>query len=101
EQTLQLGIQMAGALAKAHRAGVVHRDLKPGNVMLTKAGAKLLDFGLAKRVAASAAAQSLATASAPVTDHGMLIGTFQYMAPEQIEGSGHALRHLCLRAGAL
>src|ERR1700740_512928 len=88
EQLLKLGAHIADALDKAHRSGVVHRDLKPGNIMLTPTGAKLLDFGLAKPVAPPA---SLATLTAtkqesPVTEQGTIVGTFQYMSPEQIEG---------------
>lgn len=85
------GVQIAEALAKAHRHGVTHRDLKPGNVIITKSGAKLLDFGLAKGGSGAgtawSSATSLATAARPLTEEGTIVGTFQYMAPEQIEGA--------------
>jgi serine/threonine protein kinase len=88
EQVLRLGIQIAEALDKAHRQGIVHRDLKPGNVMLTKSGAKLLDFGLAKYQLkeTSPAASDLETRDRPLTEEGTILGTVQYMAPEQLEG---------------
>src|SRR5215813_10130066 len=86
EQVLKYGAQIADALDKAHRAGIVHRDLNPGNIMLTATGAKLLDFGLAKPAArvVSGATLTAAVASTPMTQEGTVVGTFQYMSPEQI-----------------
>src|ERR1017187_5207013 len=104
-EVLEYGIQLASALDKAHRNGVTHRDLKPGNIMLTKSGTKLLDFGLAKAAPPLAAGATLTNAAAqadpvtregagrggatkadPVTREGAVVGTVPYMSPEQVEG---------------
>src|SRR6202167_3351837 len=100
-EILKIGIAVAEALAVAHRQGIVHRDLKPGNIMLTQGGAKLMDFGLAKPLGAQPAGSGSGTAPpsftamatlsgpsplTPLTTAGSVIGTIQYMSPEQIEG---------------
>jgi len=104
KQTLQIGMQIAEALTAAHRGGILHRDLKPGNIMLTGGGAKLLDFGLAKtsptvvgpavaRVSGmtpSTPTMTIADLSSPanaLTQNGIVLGTFQYMAPEVLQGA--------------
>ena len=115
DETLKIATEIADALDKAHRCGIVHRDLKPGNVMLTKSGAKLMDFGLAKPLglgtgprSGSASVSSMATMAAtmadlasPVTVAGTLIGTVQYMSPEQIQGKEADARSDIFAFGAM
>ncbi|HEY5646333.1 MAG TPA: protein kinase, partial [Pseudomonadales bacterium] len=87
DEALRIGIQVADGLEKAHANGVTHRDLKPGNIMLTPSGAKLLDFGLAKlQQAPQAGADSGVSDALTTTAPGTVLGTMQYMAPEQLEG---------------
>lgn len=104
DQVLTIAIQTADALERAHRHGIIHRDLKPGNIMLTKSGAKLMDFGLAKGKAAGAMSgrsgagvltpstptmnlAEMTSPQTPLTQKGLLVGTFQYMAPEVLQGA--------------
>jgi eukaryotic-like serine/threonine-protein kinase len=104
EQVLKVGIEIADALNKAHRQGIVHRDLKPGNIMLTKSGAKLMDFGLAKPMPAAlvtGAGAGTMTLSKSLTEQGTILGTFQYMAPEQLEGKEADARSDLFSLGAV
>src|SRR5258705_7487229 len=89
DQGLRYAAQIADALAKAHKVGITHRDLKPANIMLTKSGAKLMDFGLAKQSGPAPLAPALTEMTmeqSKLTGEGTIVGTFQYMAPEQLEG---------------
>jgi len=106
DQALRIAIQVADALDRAHRTGITHRDLKPGNIMLTKDGAKVLDFGLAKMRERAAGAMTsggsvMATLTTPLTGEGAIVGTLQYMAPEQLEGQEADARSDIFAFGAI
>jgi serine/threonine protein kinase/Tol biopolymer transport system component len=108
EQVLKYGIEICEGLERAHKSGVVHRDLKPANVMLTKTATKLMDFGLAKTATAGASLASSLTmtisgpsADQPLTAHGTIVGTFQYMSPEQTEGKEADARSDIFALGAV
>ena len=106
DQALRYAIQISDALDKAHRSGIVHRDLKPGNVMLTKTGATLLDFGLAKTAMSAGAVPGLSRLPTPppnLTAQGTILGTFQVHGPGADRGTPGRRPHgrLCVRCGAL
>jgi len=104
EQVLKIGAEIAEALERAHNSGIIHRDLKPSNIMLTKSGAKLTDFGLAKPaqgIMEDASGATLATVSKVLTAEGTIVGTLQYMSPEQLEGKEADARSDIFALGAV
>jgi len=112
-EVLKIGVEVAAALASAHRLGLVHRDLKPGNIMLTKTGAKLMDFGLAKpaalngegsgglQVSGETLTSMQRSPGTPITIAGSIVGTIQYMSPEQLEGKEADARSDIFALGAV
>ena len=100
-EVIALAIEIGEALASAHRMGIVHRDLKPGNIMLTASGVKLLDFGLAKLTDPASPMVDAATHAQSITGQGTIIGTLQYMAPEQLEGKESDIRTDVFAFGAV
>ena len=99
DEVLKIAISTAGALGAAHRMGIVHRDLKPGNIMLTPAGAKLLDFGLAKYQPGAPVSEKTMTRS--ITADGQVLGTLLYMSPEQLQGKAVDARSDIFAFGAV
>jgi serine/threonine protein kinase len=117
EQSVRIGIDLADTLAKAHSQGLVHRDIKPGNIMLTKSGIKLMDFGLARKqngIAGALPSSTSLTPSTPtvelssltspmsaLTQKGTIVGTFHYLAPEVLQGAEADARSDVFAAGCV